>query len=40
MAKDVVMGNTPEALRPLLIAKPGRDDATGLALHRFEVVLG
>ena len=40
MPKDVVMGNKPEALRPLLIAKPGRDDATGLTVHRFEVVLG
>ena len=37
---DVVMKDTPEELRSLLIAAETEDDATGLPVFHFDVVLG
>ena len=36
---DLVMDRTPEELRHLLIAPESRDEATGLPLYSFDVVL-
>ena len=37
---DVVMADTPEELRSMLIASATEDEATGLPVYRFDVVLG
>lgn len=36
---DIVMRNTPEALRHLLISSPVEDAETGLPLYRFDLTL-
>jgi hypothetical protein len=38
--KDSVMRGTPEEPRHLLITSATEDEATGLPLHRFDIVLG
>jgi protocatechuate 3,4-dioxygenase beta subunit len=37
---DIVMRDTPEELRHLLITSPAEDPETGLPLHRFDIALG
>jgi hypothetical protein len=38
--KDLVMADTPAELRHLLIAGETRDEATGLPVFWFDVVMG
>jgi protocatechuate 3,4-dioxygenase beta subunit len=37
---DIVMRDTPEDLRHLLITSAAEDPETGLPLHRFDIALG
>ena len=40
LADDIVMNDTPEELRHLLISEESEDADSGLPLYRFDVVLG